>query len=146
MISVVVLQNHMDLLNSEPRSYDDRRITSTLDGKKLIGIEAERLSDISEEADQETTIPAIKTEPNISGMPVVSVMDFSYRTYINLSSIVSVCPCEKKKRNIYFVTLCLCSTTCSRIFHPPKIKYSFHFIWEYNVNCHIEGITCFEEL
>ena len=96
MISVVVLQNHMDLLNSEPRSYDDRRITSTLDGKELIGIEAERLSDISEEADQETTIPAIKTEPNISGMPVVSVMDFSYRTYINLSSIVLVKKKEKK--------------------------------------------------
>jgi hypothetical protein len=42
----------------------------------LVGIEAERLSDISEEADQETTVPTIKTEPNVSGVPVVSYAYF----------------------------------------------------------------------
>jgi len=96
VITVVVLQNHMDLLNSEPASSDDTRVTSTLDGKELIGIEAEWVPDISEVADQETTIPAIKPEPNVSGGPVVSVTHISYRPYINLSSIVSVCPCETK--------------------------------------------------
>jgi hypothetical protein len=86
----------MDLLNSEPGSSDDTRVTSTLDGKELIGIVAVRVSDISGLADQETTIPAIKTESNVSGVPVVSVTHISYRQYLNLSSPVSVCPCETK--------------------------------------------------
>jgi len=74
VISVVVLQNCMDLLNSEPGSSNETRVTSTVDGKEVTGIEAERVSDISEVADQETvTIPAIKTEPNVSCVPVVSV-------------------------------------------------------------------------
>ena len=79
MISVVVLQNGMDLLNSEHGSSDETRVTSTLVGNEVIGTEAERVSDISEVADQETvTIPAIKTEPNVSCVPVVSVGHISY--------------------------------------------------------------------
>ena len=104
VISVVVLQNHMDLLNSEIGSSDETRVTSTLDGKELIGIEAERLSDISDVADEESTIPTIKTEPNVSGVPVVSVTHIYYRPYLNLSSPVSVCPGES---NIPFF-LCGC--------------------------------------
>ena len=74
MISVVVLQNHTDLLNGELGSSDETRVTSTLDGKEVIGIEAERVSDISEVAGQEsTTIPAVKTEPSVICVPVVSV-------------------------------------------------------------------------
>ena len=96
----------------------------------MIGVEAERVSDISEIVDQETTtIPAIKTEPNISCVPVVSVMHISYWLYPELPAPVSVCPCEKnvtwewilssfKKRSLYFVTHCMCSTTCSEMFHP----------------------------
>jgi hypothetical protein len=86
----------MDLLNSEIGSSDGTHVTTTLDGKELIGIEAERLSYVSKVADQETTIPTIKTEPKVSGMPVVSVTHISYRPYLNLSSPVSVCPCETK--------------------------------------------------
>ena len=72
MISVVVLQNTMDLLNSEPGSSNKTRVTSTVGGKEVTGIETERVSDISEVADQETTtVPAIKTEPNVSCVPVV---------------------------------------------------------------------------
>ena len=77
MISVVVLENSMDLLNSELGSCNETRVTSTVDGKNVTGIEAERVTDISEVADQErVTIPAIKTEPNVSCVPVVSVSTF----------------------------------------------------------------------
>ena len=79
MISVVVFQNGMDLLNSEPGSSNETRVTSTVDGKEVTGIEAERASELSEVGDQETvTIPAIKTEPNISCVPMVSVTHISY--------------------------------------------------------------------
>jgi len=79
VFSVVVLQNNMDLLYSEPGSSNETRVASTVDGKEVTGIEAERVSDVSEVADQETvTIPAIKTEPNVSCVPVVSVTHISY--------------------------------------------------------------------
>jgi len=79
VISVVVLQTSMDLLKSELGSSNETRVTSTVDGKDVTGIETERASDISEAADQETvTIPAIKTEPNVSCVPVVSVTHISY--------------------------------------------------------------------
>jgi len=79
VISVVVLQNTMDLLNSEPGSSNETRVTSTVEGKEVTGREAERVSDILEVADQETTtVPAIKTEPNVSCVPAP----------------ISVCPCE----------------------------------------------------
>jgi len=95
VISVVVLQNSMDLLNSEPVSSNETRVTSTVDGKEVTGIEAERVSDVSEVADQETTtIPAIKTEPNVSCVPVVSVTHISYWLYPELPAAISVCPCE----------------------------------------------------
>ena len=72
-ISVVLLQNTMDLLQGEPCSCDETGVTSTLDGNELIGAEAERVSEVSEVADQETvTIPAVMTEPNVSCVPVVS--------------------------------------------------------------------------
>jgi len=95
VISVVVLQNSMDLLNCEPGSSNETRVTSTVDGKEVTGIEAERVSDVSEVADQETTtIPAIKTEPNVSCVPVVSVTHISYWLYPELPAAISVCPCE----------------------------------------------------
>lgn len=96
MISVVGLQNSMDLLKGELGSSDETRVTSTLDGNEVIGIEAERVSGISEVADQETTIPAIKTEPNESCAPVVSVTHISYGLYTDLPAPVSVRPCETK--------------------------------------------------
>jgi len=60
VISVVVLQNTMDLLNGEPGSCNESCVTCIVDGIEVIGILAEGVSDISDVADQEiTTIPAI---------------------------------------------------------------------------------------
>jgi hypothetical protein len=86
----------MDLLNSEPGSSTESRVTSTLVENEVIGVEAERVSDISEVANQDTTIPAIKTQPNVSCMPVVSITHISYPLYPELPAPVSVCPCETK--------------------------------------------------
>jgi hypothetical protein len=83
----------MDLLNSGPGSSKETRVTFTLDGKEVTGIEDERVSEV---ADQETTMPAIKMEPNVSCVPVVSVMHISYQLYIELPSPILVCPCETK--------------------------------------------------
>jgi len=82
VISVVVLQNQMDVLNGEPGSSNDSCLSSKLDGNEVIGTEDGRLSEISEVADQETTtIPGIKTEPIVSFVPVVSVRHIPYRPY-----------------------------------------------------------------
>ena len=91
MISVVVLQNGMDLMQSVPGSCNESCVTCMLDAN-----EAERLSVTSEVADQEMTIPAIKMEPNVSCVPVVSVTHISYRLYPELPAPLSLCPCETK--------------------------------------------------
>jgi len=97
VICVVVLQNRMDLLNGELGSYKQSCVISTLDGNKMTSIEAERVSHVREEEDHEPmTIPVIKTEPNVSCMPVMSVKHVSYRLYPELPSPISVCPCETK--------------------------------------------------
>ena len=78
MISVVVLQNNKDLLKGEVGLSGKRYATSTVDGNEAVGVEAERVLDITEEGDQEpTTITVIKTEPNISCVPLVSVTHIS---------------------------------------------------------------------
>jgi hypothetical protein len=72
----------MDLLQGEPGSCNKTRVTSILDGNEVFAIEAERVTDISDVADQENmTIPAVKTEPDICNVPVVSVTHISYRLY-----------------------------------------------------------------
>jgi hypothetical protein len=97
VISVVYLQNSMDILNDEPGSSDKILVTSTLDGNEVTNIEVERVSDISEVVDQETmTIPAIKTGPNVCCVPVVSVTHISFRLYPELPAPISLCPCETK--------------------------------------------------
>jgi hypothetical protein len=97
VISVVVLQNSMDLLKGEPGSSHETSVTSIDDGSKGIDIEAEMVSSMTEEEDQEPrTIPVIKTEPEVSGMVVVSVTDVSYKLYVHLPDPISVCPCETK--------------------------------------------------
>ena len=80
MISVVVLQNRMDFVKGEFGSTSDACVTSTLDANQLTGMEAERVSNIKEEDIEEpATIPVIKTEPNVSGVSVVSVTHISHR-------------------------------------------------------------------
>jgi hypothetical protein len=73
---VVVLQNSVDLLQCELGSCSKTCVTSTLDGNQVTGAEAELVTDIKEEDQEQTTIPEIKTEPNVSVVPVVSVCTF----------------------------------------------------------------------
>jgi hypothetical protein len=77
VISVVVLQNRMDLLNSELGPCSETRVMSSHEGNGSPGINVERVTDMTEEEDQErTTIPVIKTEPNVSSMAVLIVRTF----------------------------------------------------------------------
>lgn len=70
MISVVVLQNGMVLRKDEHGSSGDTCVMSTLGRNQVTGIDAERVSSVTEEEDQEPmTIPEIKTEPKVSGLP-----------------------------------------------------------------------------
>ena len=70
MISVVVLQKGMDLRKGECCSSSDTCVVSTVDGNQVPGIEAERVSCVTEEEAQESmTIPEIKIEPKASGLP-----------------------------------------------------------------------------
>jgi len=97
VISVVVLQNHMDLLKGELDSSNKTCVTSTLDGNTVASMVAEMVSHVTEEEDQEqTTIPVIKTEPNESCVPMVSVTPISYGLYRELLAHISLCPCETK--------------------------------------------------
>jgi len=97
VISVVVLQNSMDLLKGELGCSNKTFVTSTLDGNTVASIEAEMVSLVTEEEDQEPrTMPVIKMEPNESCVPVVSVTQICYRLYRELSAHISWCPCETK--------------------------------------------------
>ena len=90
MISVAVLQNHMDLMKGKLGSSNKTCVTSTLDGNSVASIKAEMVSHVTEEEEQEQTkIPAIKMEPNESCVPVVSVTQISYRIYRELPAHIS---------------------------------------------------------
>jgi hypothetical protein len=96
-MSVVVLQNRMALLKGEPGSSNETRVSSIVHGNEVIGIEAEMVSNMTEEEDRESpTIPVIKTEPTVSVVSVVKVMHISHRLYPKLPAPVSVCLCETK--------------------------------------------------
>ena len=57
----------------------------------LASIEAEMISHVTEEEYQEpTTVPVIKTEPNESCVPVVSVTQICYRLYRELPARMSL--------------------------------------------------------
>jgi hypothetical protein len=97
VISVAVLQNSMDILKGELVSSTETYATCTVDGNQVTGIEAERVSVIKEEEDQEArTFPLIKTEPKVSGVPVVSVRYISCKLYKELPECSTVCPYETK--------------------------------------------------
>ena len=92
MINVVALQNHMDLVKGELGSSNMTCVTSILDGNTVASIEAEMVSHVTEEEDQEPrTIPVIKTEPNESCVPVVSITQINYRLYRELPAGISLC-------------------------------------------------------
>ena len=74
----------MDLRNSELGSCNKTHITPTLAGNEMVGIEDEKETEEEEEDQEPTTIPVIKTEPNVSCVPVVSVTHISCRLYPEL--------------------------------------------------------------
>jgi hypothetical protein len=77
VISVVVLQNQMDLLRGELGSCSET-------------------NDIKEEDEQERmTVPVIKTEPKVSCVHG-ECMHISYRLYLELFAPLSVCTCGTK--------------------------------------------------
>jgi len=87
VISVLVLQNQMDLLQGEPGSCSETSVTSP---------QVERVSDITEEDLQERmTVAVIKTEPKVSCVCGKCVC-ISYRLYPELSAPLSVFTCETK--------------------------------------------------
>jgi len=97
VISVVVLQNSMDLLKSELGSSSKTCVTSTLDGNQVTGIETVWVTDIKKEEDQgPTTIPEIKTELKVSVVPVVSVCAFIIGCIQNCLSLY-LCVLVKQK-------------------------------------------------
>jgi hypothetical protein len=70
VISVLVLQNGMNLRKGERGSCGDTCVVSTVDGNQVTGIGAESVSSVTEEEDQEsTTIAEVKTEPSVSTVP-----------------------------------------------------------------------------
>jgi hypothetical protein len=89
VISVVVLQSHMDTPKGELGSCSETCVMSTHDGNDVVGIEVERNSDMREEEDQEPAIAVIKTEPEVSCVSVVSVMHISNRLYPELPAHIS---------------------------------------------------------
>jgi len=94
VISVLVLQNNMDLVKGELSSSNKTCVTATLDVKTEASIEFEMISRVTEE--EATTIPSIKTEPSESCVPVVSVTQITYRIYPELPAPISLCRCETK--------------------------------------------------
>jgi hypothetical protein len=73
----------MDWLNGEVGYCTNTSVTSDFDGNMLTGAEgervagikeSERVAGIKEEDQEETTIPVIKTEPNVSCVPVLSTL------------------------------------------------------------------------
>ena len=68
---VVVLQNCLDILKSEPGSIIDTCQVSCDDGNQIVGIKVEDVTDVKEEEDPwPATSTAITTEPAVSRMCV----------------------------------------------------------------------------
>lgn len=64
---MVVLQNCMDALKSEPGPCTGTGLMSSDDGNQIVVIKVEEVTDIKAEEDPEpTTSPLIKTEPAVS--------------------------------------------------------------------------------
>jgi hypothetical protein len=89
VINVVVLQNGMDLRKGERGSCSDTCVISTVDGNQVTGVEAETVSSVTEEKEEEPKkIPKLKMEPKVSGVPFKGFITFVY-------------------------TLCFCAACCS---------------------------------
>ena len=83
MISVVDLQNGMDLRKGERGFSSNTRVISTRDGNQVTGVEAERGSSVREEKDQEPMrIAEIKLEPTVSGVLFKGFMACVYCDFV----------------------------------------------------------------
>jgi hypothetical protein len=72
---MVVLQNCLDILKSEPGSCTATCLMSSDDGSEVVGIKVEGVTDIKLEEDPgQTTSTAVKTEPAVSCMSVCAVL------------------------------------------------------------------------
>jgi hypothetical protein len=61
-----MLQDCMDFLQVELSPCSETSVISTHGGNELTGIKVERIADVTDEEDQEPTIPVIKKEPKVS--------------------------------------------------------------------------------
>ena len=159
MISVVVLQNSMDLLEDELGSSSETCVTSTLVGNQVTGIEAVWVTDIKKEEDEESvTIPEIKTEPKVRCVPVVSVCIF-VTSYIQNYHPLYRCVLVKQRFDCRGWILSCFKEKKFLFCNSLHVKY--HLQWNvssinksnipqrlclWNVTSYVEGITCFEEL
>jgi hypothetical protein len=71
----------MDWVNGEVGSCTGTGVTATVVGKEVTGVEGVWVAGIKEEDQEPTTITEIKTEPDVSCVPVVIVTLISYRLY-----------------------------------------------------------------
>jgi len=97
VISVVVLQNRMDLMKGEHGPCSEPCAMSTHRGNAFAFVNVECVTDMTEEEAQDPMkMPVIKKEPKVSCRSVVSVTHISYGLYPELPATISVCPCTTK--------------------------------------------------
>jgi hypothetical protein len=85
----------MDFRKGDPGSSNKTCVTSVVGGNEEIDIEAEIVANMTKEEEddqQPRTIPIIKTETKVGGMPVVSVTHISCRLHPEFSTPLLVCP------------------------------------------------------
>jgi hypothetical protein len=84
---MVVLQNCMDTLKSEPGPCTGIGVMSSDDGNQVVVIKVEEVTDIkAEENPEPTTSPLIKTEPAVSCVSVYRVL-FTLHRYPELFNL-----------------------------------------------------------
>jgi len=63
-------KQYLDLRKGERGSYSDTCVMSAVGGNRVTTIDAVRVFSVTEDEDQEsTTVPEIKTEPKVNGVP-----------------------------------------------------------------------------
>jgi len=93
---MVVLQNCMDILQSEPGPCSGTCPMSSDNGNQVVGVKVEEVSDMKVEEDPEPTIsPLIKTESAVSSL-CVCVSSVIHIAQISVISCPSMCFCLHK--------------------------------------------------
>ena len=70
MTNIKLTKQYLDLRKGERGSYSDTCVMSAVGGIRVTTIDAVRVFSVTEDEDQEsTTVPEIKTEPKVSGVP-----------------------------------------------------------------------------